>query len=417
MAINFATFYSEVFNNIPELLNDAGEVPVLEPIDTGIIELLKPIELADPNKYYNPLQVESLLDQATIHINACLKRQEEAQELEDRAVNMALEWQLIQKLYDIDKEELKAEENVYSDMLSKVVGKQTSLSNNEGEVSATENSSNSIKDYEKSIRKLKKERIDAIKLNNDLIKRKSLLVGNALNYLERFQNVKQLFQEDIRQVYSMLKAAEEGLKIVYQINNPLPDITDNGYLYLLYIWLKQTINKLEDDLQQDYEYTLLIPLRVGLAVKDQHIKFYENDNMFKQARNTRYLKITIPQEIFPGMKFIRLRGLNVRIRRENEDVNKAFVNEVWNTIVTLPKQRMSNDEQIEIPKAYISAYTMKSKGDISSHDQFHGIGLYNASPIGEWEIELPRQGSRGNSIDDNMNDIYLEFQLAVKPMS
>lgn len=399
-------------------LKDFSGSKNFEPVDKGLDKLLADIAKESPDKYYNPLEVESLLQKAGFHLNLCLDRLDETQRLEDLHVRRTFELEQLENRLALDKKEIELVESEFEELISQAIMSQTELQENPtGRIKGNQESVIKVRDFEKMSRDFDRVRLKVAQNFADKIKAKSKLEGNALNYAERYKNLKSLFQIDVKEAFKVMKAAEEGLKIVYGIYTPLPKLKPSGYVFELYSWLKQIANEVEQIVRSDIEFTMSISMFYGLNTFNTERRWLNSDADYKNALNAGRFKFDLKSEDFPGMTKVRLRGVNLRVRANDPKFSNPGISDAWNLILKLPIQKFATDpnKSIEIPDLRIDAYTMVNKSEKTSSFDFHTNGLTNASPFGDWEIQIPGHSSiifSQRSDKDRINDVIVELSLA-----
>lgn len=394
--------------NFSEFINENNnEVDIIKPIDSGAIQLLS--DLVNASLKFNPLHVEPLIDESMQYLARCLEQQALAQELEYQAITTVLEHEL--SINSLKKEEESVVLRNNFEFGAKEIGRQSTISRQGNQSKGTDESIEAIKLFDESINNIQLGKISARK--NYLNKLKGLRgqEGSALNLVERFNNAKEIFEIELRELYLRLRSIEKGISEVFGIDDlPLPQVINSGYLKEIQKYLLEVTNRVNGIVQYDQEFVLVLPLSVGYYKNNEHIKFYEDAADFKNQISGGELRFTIPDQILEDFKNCRLKGIKISVRWDKA-VNTS---DRWSFDVKVPEQRDTDGNLIwDVPQYRVVGLMANNPGYIYSN--IRDLSLYNASIEGEWEIKLPKKSSRNNSLTHaDMNDIFVELLITTR---
>jgi|GEM_PF-5687987 len=412
MATSFEEYFDTLTEEFPEISEHIGVNFVdfdLKPLDSNATVYLTPILTGV--RHHNIWLVEALLDQSIDHLNNCLDLRGEGQTLENMTVNYVLDMALAIKHQNMDAESIDTQKQ--DETRFNCISEQLELTKTEeGRFVGSENSINSVKNAQNSFIDIKERKL------NELIKyslaktRLSQVDGSASNYLQRFERAKEVFVNEFKNAFSKLVAVQDGLKIVYNIDSPLPDITDSGYLDKLYLWATNIVYQLDHHSLQQHEYTLYLPLSQGYFSPDA-----DNDNQkhvlvsnFSEQRAAGVFTFKLPKDkIFPNIENPRFRKLSVLVRDDQQ--NPWF--EAYSVNVIAPAQKNAQSQTISQPPIETTAYS--SMQSMPQSAPYTGAVYHNIDPSsGQWQISIAKRGSR-NTDRATIEDIVLVLHVAGIP--
>lgn len=279
------------------------------------------------------------------------------------------------------------------------------------------------KEWSKKEIDFKRRRAQAAREIGDLKIRLATEPGGSLNYVDQMDQIRLQFERDLRQALARIKAAYEGLRLIYGYKTELPesvahqlslaraakDSQEGSYSLLdeCFVWVNDAVEWLENTSLLDQKYTFSLSIRQTVGDK----KWFE-------GRKIGQWKFEICEGLFPDQKNVRLRGISAYISGSR---SKG----VWMTRIDLPKRsfnyhkegRVVDLDQTSIPPIRI--------GRISNRDRTHqsevaGASLIcNASPFGQWKVFLNERSTAANILDSEedielVDDFVLDLEVAVK---
>ncbi len=386
--------------NLASSFSDSdGQAPksIVEPIDIGSDKLLESYK----NSWltYPPLDVEYLVQTLNDHLYNCLEYRDKAQDLEVKAFHEASE-QLLQRRLLESMEQQMALFAEYEPKLLK-----NSYKTNFDQESGNVNSSDTA--YWKNLLAEQKKQL-AINLeavNTRLTRFNENGGGN--NFVERFDFLKELFQKDLIEAYCRGKAACLGLKSIYDIDIPLPEVTRVGYLNKLIIWARTVTYELEKKLFGVRETTVAFVLHDGsTAAAATAAPTHDTPRIFTgdafrgiRANNGSYI-FKIPKDYFERLDLNlvnpRLKGLDIHVLAPDDKQPEKY----WRIFVETPEKKIEIGNGFPPytfqPKVYFPVATYPGKiPDMLSVPNRREVN--NVSPIGEWNIRIEPKGVFGNN--------------------
>lgn len=238
--------------------------------------------------------------------------------------------------------------------------------------------------------------------------------GGVLNYGERMKPVNERAVLDFRESLAKLAAAAKGLRLLYGYTEELPEPKGITFFDDLLLWVRRAISWLVRFRQLEQSYVL--PVSVRPLTKD-----------WNQACQTGNFTFDISESFLPNMRHVRLRGLSVLTIVDKADDHPASL---FQAVVTAPRTSYCtylspNDgkpddvgpdkhgdlEQKFVPPCRLGRVT--SRGNIREPDVVGSSALYNASPIGSWQLSMSTISSTGMKLQ-SLNDIQLDLHLAFR---
>ncbi|MDR2238696.1 MAG: hypothetical protein LBE92_21490 [Chryseobacterium sp.] len=402
---------------LAEVLIEA--IPDLTPNDSVIIKVKKEIEddrlMQDLNQLneaplaYNPFAVELLLNEASELLQSCIQKRTELKNLEITLLTDSINKIMSVKKRDYESKVIESDNNFSSS--GKILSKQSALKVGTDNVITAEISSvQKVEEYEKNIKSAKRELKAVNDKYEDLLSEFSQDNNSGLNYLSRYIETKEIYWEDFKEVFRKLKCLEVGFKTVYDIDSPLPPVTKDNLLNKYYLWLKRNLLKLSKILEQEQEFTLILPLKTGFFDKDSAAVTSPIFNIptFDIKRDSGTIEFKLPKNILSGKKLVRIRNIGAGVRRDDR-INNA---EYWNLKVILPKQKDSLGNSYLLPEFTVSCTNAK---DLTFDNQVKSLAYFNADPFVEnddWRIKVPAFSSQGNP-RNQIQDIILFIRVAL----
>jgi hypothetical protein len=123
-------------------------------------------------------------------------------------------------------------------------------------------------------------------LNKQLLSRYSV-PGNAHNFVERFERLRGLFESDIEAAYRRAIAASAGLQQIFSYNEPLPELSESGFIDALLIWTRKA-------------------MRAVTLVGEREIEFSKSISTLKVVYDSQNFTVDLD---FPGFRSVRLRSI------------------------------------------------------------------------------------------------------------
>ncbi|MDO1444613.1 hypothetical protein Q0590_00040 [Rhodocytophaga aerolata] len=262
------------------------------------------------------------------------------------------------------------------------------------------------------------------KLNADFLRRRTLVArkyqdiktktatqdDGALNYAKRLVPLKERFHQDFRDALARMKAIEKGLKLIYGYNLPLPsDESSIDYFDNCLGWTRSVV-----------QFIIKFSRRELNAIYPVSLRSLLGESNFKSQRKSGTWSFQIKESLFNEMTNIRLRGISLSIVD-----NYTHKDRIWQFQIQAPK-----DKAVDIRHFLTGQTTTLDQshldpciiGRVVERESFKipdvvGLtSLYNASPLGKWEIKA--LGSMPNKsyekIDDIQVDLHLAFRWGVK---
>jgi hypothetical protein len=390
-------------------------VPISQPIDVGADKLLRDYKNAWLT--YPPLEVEYLVQTLNEHLNNCIEIRLKAQDLEIKAFSEASDQLLQRRLVDTLKNQIK----LFADNEPKLLGNTINAKYQPASGAVT---GDTAQDYWKSL--LKEQETQLKYKSEDADSRLTRLneTGSGNNYVSRFEFLKKLFETDLIEAYCRARAASVGLKAIYEIDTPVPDIADIGYLDKLILWARGITYDLEKKLFNVRETTVAIALNdsstgaVATAPPVYDLPRIMTLDAFRLTRtNGGAFIFSIPDDFFkrPNLKLKnpRLKGIDVSVIAAETKLPLQF----WRILVKPPVKKIniatgvlpySHEPTVFVPMATYLAHT----ADLSIVPNQREVN--NVNPVGEWTIRIEPKSILGSADTNNdyVDNLLIRMRIA-----
>lgn len=415
----------KTFNDLAQETNLASELltteqqnpkPITEPIDVGADELLEAYKNAWFS--YPPLDVEYLIQTLNDHLSNCLDIRQKAQDLEVKAFAEANDQLLQRRLL----ESIEKQITLFAENEPKFLGNsiETVFERDSGKFIGSENT------YWLSMLEQQKNQLK-IKLN-DVDNRLSRLNenGGGSNYVERFDFLKKLFEKDLIEAYSRCRAAALGLKSVYDLDMPVPIISNIGFLDELVLWAREATYALEKKFFNIRETTVAFslhdtttgaPATAAPVNNTPRIFTFDSFKAVREGQNPTY-SFKIPEDYFARLDLDlnnpRLKGLDINIVGKDDKVAQKY----WRIVVQPPIRKIDIATGVQ-PYSYQAKLYLPMATYVANIADIQNvpnrIEVNNVSPIGEWTIRIEPTGISGDILktDDTLvNNLLIRMRIA-----
>lgn len=409
------------FNSLAKQNDNAGSLAVAEgnaplsisqPIDTGADKLLR--DYKNSWLTYPPLEVEYLMQTLNEHLNNCLDIRMKAQELEIKAFAETNDQLLQLRLTEAMQKQLKLIEENEPKLLGNTIG--TKYHSN-GAITGEQAT------YWKDLVKEQEQQLD-YKLEDINARLKRLSEnGSGNNYVLRFEFLQKMFEIDLIEAYCRIRAASIGLRAIYNINVPVPEITDTGYLDKLILWGRKATYEMEKKLFNYREVT------VGFALNDSSTgapatvaPVFDAPRImtldaFRLSRNGGSFTFNLPTNFFERLnlklKNPCLRGLDVHVVANDAKQPLQF----WRVYVKAPTKKITLDTGIQ-PYSYEPVVYIPMATYIGHTSELNTVPnqreVHNVNPVGEWTIRIEPKSIFANvdANNDHVDNILVRMRIS-----
>lgn len=253
-------------------INSASEIsdPILAIVrkeleDDDLLKDLKAITSPDTKLSASPYGFEYILSDTTSLIHRCMDKRTDLKNLEVALLNDTVSRILSEKQKGYEKG-IRDVEEAYPE-LAGLLAKQTSLVNNGNEIKGDDASINKVNEFEGKVKQINSEfRNDKESLEKMVLDFKEDN-NSGLNYLARYIELKEIYWNDMKELFGKLRVLEVALYDLYSIESKLPQIEKGtNLLNECYIWLKKNLQLLNGMLEYEEEYSVVISLRNGIIL-------------------------------------------------------------------------------------------------------------------------------------------------------
>jgi hypothetical protein len=224
-----------------------------------------------------------------------------------------------------------------------------------------------------------------------------------LNYTKRLPSLRDRFQQDFRDAVARMRTIAEGLRLVYDYNDPIPtNENDISYFDDALLWIRRAIQFLIRFGRQDQSFVVPVSLKRQLR-----------EGKFEDAFKAGAWDVNITEDLFKGMAHLRLRGVSIVVREGHNDER------IWRIGVRVPKNGMVRHlsdatvmlDQSRVPECQLGRVTRRTA---AREPDIAGISsLHNCSPIGQWHVRvidaLP-SWKHWSELEDIELDLHVAFR-------
>lgn len=382
---------------------------ISQPIDKGALQLLQPFE----NAYltYPPLEIEYLIQTLNEHIANCLDLRTKAQELESRIFFEVSEQLLTRAL--LDSVQNQSETIALNEPA--LLGNTINAGIEDGKIKGDKSSywSDILKEQISQL-KYRKEDIDnhLNKMDED---------GSAMNYVARFEFIKELFNKDLIEAYCRAKTAFIGLKFVYNIDIKFPAIIDIGFLDKLTLWSREATYELEKKLFKQRFTNIVFSLHdySNTGQNPQGVSRILTQDTYKTKRSATNIDFKLVKDNFvhnnQNLEKPLLRGIDLFFTTNS---NPDDFLRLWRVKIKLPEQIIPIQRGIPDyaykPIVFSPATTINYKSNMISTQIDLLREVHNVNPLGDWMISFEKNSIIGGSADaeNTAQNIYIRMRIA-----
>lgn len=250
---------------------------------------------------------------------------------------------------------------------------------------------------------------DSVQRNNNDAKRTAFKTqGGDLFFDDRIETLTASWQDDVGEVAARFTAIKDGLLLLYGygpgaafISDVPPDPGPNSLSATLK-WVRDAINFLIAFNEVEQNYVLPISVRASCS-----------NSEWQECLAGRPCSFNIPLTLFGNESHVRLRGLSAYVVQESPIT-------MWNALITPPKQSFIRhlgvpDNPVRLNQADLASCRL---GRIQRRDAVRDAdivglqSLYNASPAGDWTVEVNPFASPPAAASA-VEDFHIDLHLAV----
>jgi len=256
-------------------LFQSGKYPFLAPFsnDLCVDKIVYDVTSSSKDNIppYDPFQVESLVSSASILLDRCLGTRRDMYDMEDHAVQRALEYDLFDQQFGAQRDiELAPHiELQRSDELLGQTTAQTKFSKADDPLASgfsaiaasTAKSTTDAIAGEKNRKQLVGTKWDALRTYQSTLEDRHNTPGAALNYVERFGRLEQLLRQDVQVAFYKLRCIEAGMNQIFGLGIKLPPPAQFGYLDAMVTFVREVIERANIATQEEVDFEHIISLR------------------------------------------------------------------------------------------------------------------------------------------------------------
>jgi len=393
-----------------QILNDYFQSNELE-FDLSTLEISKPLYSGIKNKLVphsnnnedliNPYFVGEIENAVGYHLGMCRELREQAFDLQDRFTDLIDNLVLQNAIRDAQLASLDIQQQ-YAD---KLLATRSVLKVSPTTISAEGNDA-TAKKYVGKNTDVQRELLNTATLHEKETLEKLSLQGIGAGLIARFNETKAHFLEETLKAYRLSKTLYKGLKHVYKIDIPLPEIADDNYLTELLFW-HSNISTLFH-----HKQTQIKPVNWSLSSYNASsgIKsLYTSAVEFQADRGAGEFSFTLDNTHFEQL---RAHYNNIVMRGIALHATTSAANDVPGFKAVI---RILNDNDHLSPFSPIIVNNIPRV----THEfelLFDGRdSVFNRNPLGDWHIKVTPKDLDGSDLNDDaaLKDLIVSFQLAV----
>ena len=241
------------------------------PFEKGVVDDLTTIQSEEKNGYtHNPRLVEPLLGEISALIDRCIVYRKEGRELEIAAVAAASSKLIFDTMHEIDQKIVSLDPNYSSTSVLADKYPQVLNSFDDATQKGFKAEVGAQGEANKAYSSTSKDRLDLIlnrlKFTQDLegqFHSRHSVPGNAHNFAERFEQLRALFNSDIKAAYQRALAASAGLKAIFDFNDALPVISETGFIDNFLIWTRNAMRAVTSIAENEIEFSRTVPVPIS----------------------------------------------------------------------------------------------------------------------------------------------------------
>ncbi|RWP51356.1 hypothetical protein [Mesorhizobium sp.] len=222
--------------------------------------------------------------------------------------------------------------------------------------------------------------------------------GFGLNFRQRLIEITRMFDADYVAALNRLRAAEKGLRSVYGIDRPLPDLNAGESLTDAVLWARECIEDLACLLDREVTYTKVVSVRSSVSHQDWQAFLTGGEVEFE---------ISIKHD--PDIACVRVRGIRACILSAKSGFWQVALAVPGTAETTLPDDSVAQIDQRNVPLLLLQNVGIRTPGRLEAEVQSRGF--MNVSPFGRWRMTMPEYSSVGSARAD-MEDIQFDLSLA-----
>jgi hypothetical protein len=387
--------------------------------EVGIQEELEEIQkVEERTTHHNYRLVEPLLGEMAALLDRCLEYRREGAELEIQGVEHAYH-ELELRLAELDLAHVSAESLASSLGPVAEIFEQDGTPSARGQAArarAEGKASSNVAVTANQRRTLTLATIKTIQGITQQFKDRHLVPGNAHNFAERFQRLRELFNADITSAYRRAFAAEKGLRVVFGVSDKVPRRTPEKDVLLddLVIWTRNVMRRVTTLVEREIEFEHIVPMTLyegnGLGGNPN-----ANFSQLMSQDGSGAYKFYVPP--FRGMLHVRLRAVGASFIALKKDLTRPEVSgsrlhlNLMGPLHTAGGLRTGGMRR--------PLFVLPSVGPFlptSPINYMQGSDVYNAEAEGWWHVKVKRQMMGRYAPNETRGDwikgLYLHLRIA-----
>lgn len=402
-------------SNVDIVLKEAGFLPEgdIAPLDANLDAVVSGYSRSDDG--FNPFHIEFLLETALNSLNTCFSLRSDAQQLEIQLRNLAHEMFLIDanigSFDDLDEK--------FKERIQKLEQGATLLIDD-----ASAHAKSEIEVIKSRVLEAEIDH-DALrqayaqnKLRLEALSAYAQEEGNALNYRQRIDRVRRIFERDFESAFRRLRTASIGVDKIWANLRGKPEFqepTRTGYLDTLFAYAQRLASFIDEQIQSETETLLNYSIRYGL--RDSAIPINDDNNGLANEEGLKVIKgesssleFSLEHAFFNDSLLPRMRGVGAYLVPRN-DMNKESEGAKLALTLNPPSQIVEGQRFTINPVSFECGFP----GTVTGTAFYGAEAVHNIDPTaGQWRLDVDEvigRAARSDAAGGAIHDIVLQFRL------
>ncbi len=239
--------------------------------------------------------------------------------------------------------------------------------------------------------------------------------GNSFNFSDRLSRLLKFYESDLIEAYQRARAAEKGLRLVFGINSPLPDLrVSDRILDDLVAWNRKSIDLLDVQLEQDSDFEITVYVRQPNGTGKRLITEAAYETAIKgNGELLLDLKDYLPPAA--AAKALRVKGVGMSMSYAGnlkEDLHTIKLYRA--SAVVFPPNSIDPFSPGELgrkPRPACILTNISLTDPNSSIRYLTGVNVNNIDPRGEWRIRVSKTLGYPDASERIRNESVLDIKL------
>jgi hypothetical protein len=206
---------------------------------------------------------------------------------------------------------------------------------------------------------------------------KAMEPSNGSNFVARHAELVEIFEKQLDELYSRCLLCSRALNSIYGISDPVPPVSDEGYIHKLGFWIQERANDLENILSNRLFGSVCFSFA---SVSDASVGNLDlmTPTQFSAALTTKSVSFDLTLDHFKHLGIAKplIRSFSLFGVPAKAVETKSHL---WLLSVNLPERDISSGQEI---------FNVIANSISSGIDKNEVFGAHNLSPIGAWRMRV-----------------------------